>query len=58
MTESPGKVSDVMQAFHIFLGGNDRMAGLTMMSARIRELRAPPSYLDGAGNFPCGKNCP
>jgi hypothetical protein len=39
VTEQPGKVSDVMQAFNTFLGGNDMMAYLTMMSSRLVELR-------------------
>ena len=39
VTEQPGKVSDVMQAFYTFLGGNDMMAYLTMMSSRFVELR-------------------
>ncbi len=39
VTESPGKVSDVMQAFYTFLGGNDMMAYLTMMSSRLVGLR-------------------
>jgi site-specific DNA-methyltransferase (adenine-specific) len=39
ITEQPGKVSDVMQAFYTFLGGNDMMAYLTMMSSRLVELR-------------------
>ena len=39
ITEQPGKVSDVMQAFYTFLGGSDMMAYLTMMSARLVELR-------------------
>jgi DNA modification methylase len=39
VTEQPGKVSDVMQAFYTFLGGNDMMAYLTMMSSRLLELR-------------------
>ena len=39
VTERPGMVSDVMQAFHQFLGGNDMMAYLTMMSSRLVELR-------------------
>ena len=34
VTEQPGKVSDVMQAFYTFLGGNDMMAYLTMMALR------------------------
>jgi hypothetical protein len=33
------QVSDVMQAFYTFLGGNDMMAYLTMMSSRLVELR-------------------
>jgi site-specific DNA-methyltransferase (adenine-specific) len=39
VTEQPGKVFDVMQAFYTFLGGNDMMAYLTMMSSRLVELR-------------------
>ncbi|HVM49588.1 MAG TPA: DNA methyltransferase [Candidatus Acidoferrum sp.] len=39
ITEQPGKVSDVMQAFYTFLGGNDMMAYLTMMAPRLVELR-------------------
>jgi DNA modification methylase len=39
VTEQPGRVSDVMQAFYTFLGGNDMMAYLTMMSSRLVELR-------------------
>jgi DNA modification methylase len=39
VTEQPGKVSDVMQAFYTFLGGNDMMAYLTMMFPRLVELR-------------------
>ncbi len=39
VTEQPGKVSDVMQAFFTFLGGNDMMAYLTMMAPRLVELR-------------------
>jgi site-specific DNA-methyltransferase (adenine-specific) len=39
VTGQPGKVSDVMQAFYTFLGGNDMMAYLTMMSSRLVELR-------------------
>ena len=31
VTEQPGKVSDVMQAFYTFLGGND------MMAARLQK---------------------
>jgi site-specific DNA-methyltransferase (adenine-specific) len=39
LTEQPGKVSDVMQAFYTFLGGSDMMAYLTMMAPRLVELR-------------------
>ena len=39
VTGDPGKVSDVMQAFYTFLGGNDMMAYLTMMAPRLVELR-------------------
>jgi DNA modification methylase len=39
VTEQPGEVSDVMQAFYTFLRGNDMMAYLTMMSSRLVELR-------------------
>jgi adenine specific DNA methylase Mod len=39
VTERPGKVSDVIQAFYTFLGGNDMMAYLTTMSSRLVELR-------------------
>lgn len=39
ITEQPGKVSDVMQAFYTFLGGTDMMAYLTMMSPRLVQLR-------------------
>ena len=35
----PGKVSEVMQAFKTFLGTNDMMAYLAMMSPRLVELR-------------------
>jgi site-specific DNA-methyltransferase (adenine-specific) len=35
----PGKVSEVMQAFHTFLGTNDMMAYLAMMAPRLVELR-------------------
>src|ERR1035437_3792750 len=35
----PGKVSEVMQAFRTFLGTNDMMAYLAMMSPRLIELR-------------------
>ena len=39
ITEQPGKVSEVMQAFCTFLGSNDMMAYLTMMAPRLVELR-------------------
>ena len=39
ITEQPGRVSTVMQAFYTFLGGNDMMAYLTMMAPRLVELR-------------------
>lgn len=39
LTVQPGRVSDVMQAFYQFLGGNDMMAYLTMMAPRLVELR-------------------
>ena len=39
LTEQPGRVSDVMQAFYTFLGGSDMMAYLTMMAPRLVELR-------------------
>ena len=39
MTLQPGKVSEVMQAFHTFLGTNDMMAYLAMMAPRLVELR-------------------
>jgi site-specific DNA-methyltransferase (adenine-specific) len=35
----PGKVSEVMQAFHTFLGTNDMMAYLATMAPRLVELR-------------------
>jgi len=37
--EQGGKVSQVMQAFWTFLGGNDMMAYLAMMAPRLVELR-------------------
>jgi adenine specific DNA methylase Mod len=43
VTVQPGRVSDVMQAFYQFLGGNDMMAYLTMMAPRLVELRAIPN---------------
>ena len=39
LTLQPGKVSEVMQAFHTFLGTNDMMAYLAMMAPRLVELR-------------------
>ena len=39
ITEQPGKVSEVMQAFRTFLGSNDMMAYLAMMAPRLVELR-------------------
>jgi DNA modification methylase len=39
LTEQPGKVSEVMQAFRTFLGQNDMMAYLAMMAPRLVELR-------------------
>jgi site-specific DNA-methyltransferase (adenine-specific) len=39
LTEQTGKVNEVMQAFMTFLGRNDMMAYLTMMSPRLVELR-------------------
>lgn len=39
LTEQPGKVSEVMQAFMTFLGRNDMMAYLAMMAPRLVELR-------------------
>ena len=39
VVEQGGKVSDVMRAFHTFLGGNDMMAYLAMMAPRLVELR-------------------
>jgi DNA modification methylase len=39
LTLQPGKVSEVMQAFHTFLGPNDMMAYLAMMAPRLVELR-------------------
>jgi hypothetical protein len=48
----------VILGFYTSLGGNNTMAYLTMMTVRVRELRAPGLNLDGAGNYPCGENCP
>jgi adenine specific DNA methylase Mod len=39
LTLQPGKVSEVMEAFHTFLGTNDMMAYLAMMAPRLVELR-------------------
>lgn len=39
MVTAGGKVSQVMQAFYTFLGGNDMMAYLAMMAPRLVELR-------------------
>ena len=39
ITEQPGKVSEVMQAFRTFLGSNDMMAYLAMMAPRLVKLR-------------------
>lgn len=39
LTEAPGKVSEVMQAFRTILGSNDMMAYLAMMAPRLVELR-------------------
>jgi DNA modification methylase len=39
VVEAGGKVSQVMQAFHLFLGDNDLLAYLAMMAPRLIELR-------------------
>jgi site-specific DNA-methyltransferase (adenine-specific) len=39
VVEQGGKVSQVMQAFHTFLGGTDMLAYLSMMAPRLVELR-------------------
>jgi site-specific DNA-methyltransferase (adenine-specific) len=39
LTLQPGKVGEVMRAFHTFLGPNDMMAYLAMMAPRLVELR-------------------
>jgi DNA modification methylase len=39
IVEAGGKVSQVMQAFRQFLGGNDMLAYLSMMAPRLVELR-------------------
>jgi len=38
VAKGPEKVSDLLQAFYKFLGGNDMMAYLTMMAPRLVEL--------------------
>lgn len=38
LTQGPRKVADVLDALHRFLGGNDMMAYLSMMAARLVEL--------------------
>lgn len=38
LEESGGRLSDVIRAFHTFLGNNDMMAYLVMMAPRLREL--------------------
>jgi site-specific DNA-methyltransferase (adenine-specific) len=38
ITEQPGQVGEVMQAFMTILGRNDMMAYLTMMAPRLVEL--------------------
>ena len=38
VTNAPGKLSDLLQAMHAFLGGSDMMAYLTMMAQRMVEL--------------------
>lgn len=39
VVEAGGKVSEVMQAFRLFLGENDMLAYLSMMAPRLVELR-------------------
>jgi len=39
VVEAGGKVSQAMQSFFTFLGGNDMMAYLSMMAPRLMELR-------------------
>jgi DNA modification methylase len=39
VVEAGGKVSEVLQAFRLFLGDNDMLAYLTMMAPRLVELR-------------------
>ena len=38
VTDGPGKLSDLLQAMHAFLGQSDMMAYLSMMAPRIAEL--------------------
>lgn len=38
VVESGGKVSEILQAFRLFLGHNDMLAYLTMMAPRLMEL--------------------
>jgi adenine specific DNA methylase Mod len=40
LTLQPGKVREVMQAFHTFLGTNDMMAYLAMMAPRLVKFRS------------------
>jgi hypothetical protein len=47
MIEAGGKVSEVMQAFRTFLGDNDMMAYLAMMTPRLVELRRVLSAAEG-----------
>jgi adenine specific DNA methylase Mod len=44
--ESPRKLSDLIQAFRIFLGQNDMMAYLTMMAQRMSELHRVLKHTD------------
>ena len=39
VVEAGGKVSEVLQAFQLFLGGSDMLAYLSMMAPRLVELR-------------------
>ena len=39
VTNAPGKLPELLQAMHSFLGRNDMMAYLTMMAQRMTELR-------------------
>ena len=61
LTVQPSRVSDVMQAFYQFLGGNDMMAYLTMMAPRLvglwgksflyEHLSANITHSDGCQSF-------